>query len=174
MNPNFSMFLSFFIIFLHFLFFSNFSFFSFFHFAFFFFQKKFIFSCSSFFFFLFFIFLRFSFLFLFLFWDMLEIRFFLASIASSFLVTFLFFEPSRERGRRGTSLGPLFFFSVVFLGVKSSFSKTLFNFLLFSKEKTFFFSFSCISNMFYCWHWKKSLTVSSVVGAPWRCGVLTT
>ena len=28
--------------------------------------------------------------------------------------------------------------------------------------------------MFYCWHWCQSLTVSSVVGAPWRCGVLTT
>ena len=28
--------------------------------------------------------------------------------------------------------------------------------------------------MFYCWHLYQSLTVSSVVGAPWRCGVLTT
>ena len=28
--------------------------------------------------------------------------------------------------------------------------------------------------MFYCWHQYQSLTVSSVVGAPWRCGVLTT
>ena len=28
--------------------------------------------------------------------------------------------------------------------------------------------------MFYCWHGYQSLTVSSVVGAPWRCGVLTT
>ena len=28
--------------------------------------------------------------------------------------------------------------------------------------------------MFYCWRYYQSLTVSSVVGAPWRCGVLTT
>ena len=28
--------------------------------------------------------------------------------------------------------------------------------------------------MFYYWHKYQSLTVSSVVGAPWRCGVLTT
>ena len=30
--------------------------------------------------------------------------------------------------------------------------------------------------MLYCWHWYQNLTtdVSSVVGAPWRCGVLTT
>ena len=28
--------------------------------------------------------------------------------------------------------------------------------------------------MFYCWHEYQSLTVSSVVSAPWRCGVLTT
>ena len=31
-----------------------------------------------------------------------------------------------------------------------------------------------LSNMFYCWHEYQSVTVSSVVGAPWRCGVLTT
>ena len=32
-----------------------------------------------------------------------------------------------------------------------------------------------LSNIFRCWHWYHSLTVdvSSVVGAPWRCGVLT-
>ena len=28
--------------------------------------------------------------------------------------------------------------------------------------------------MFYCRHQYQSLIVSSVVGAPWRCGVLTT
>ena len=28
--------------------------------------------------------------------------------------------------------------------------------------------------MFYCLHQKRVLNVSSVVGAPWRCGVLTT
>ena len=28
--------------------------------------------------------------------------------------------------------------------------------------------------MFYCWHKYQSLTVFSAVGAPWRCGVLTT
>ena len=32
-----------------------------------------------------------------------------------------------------------------------------------------------LSNLFHCWHQYQSLTadVSSVVGAPWRCGVLT-
>ena len=50
-------------------------------------------------------------------------------------------------------------------------------FFHFSDEKSFFFFFLVfLSNMFYCWHQYQSLTVdvSSVVGAPWRCGVLTT
>ena len=36
--------------------------------------------------------------------------------------------------------------------------------------------FLFFSNMFHCWHQFQSLTVdvSSIVGAPWRCGVLTT
>ena len=39
-----------------------------------------------------------------------------------------------------------------------------------------FFFLVFLSNMFHCWHWHQTLTVdvSSVVGAPWRCGVLTT
>ena len=39
----------------------------------------------------------------------------------------------------------------------------------------FFFVFQYIY-IFHCWHQFQSLTVdvSSVVGAPWRCGVLTT
>ena len=48
-------------------------------------------------------------------------------------------------------------------------------FFHFSEEKVSSFLFSCISfKYFYCWHQYQSLTVSSVVGAPWRCGVLTT
>ena len=27
-----------------------------------------------------------------------------------------------------------------------------------------------LSNIFNCWRWYQSLIVSSVVGAPWRCG----
>ena len=42
-----------------------------------------------------------------------------------------------------------------------------------------FFFFSCFFSFFkkkvsHCQHLHQSLTVSSVVGAPWRCGVLTT
>ena len=45
----------------------------------------------------------------------------------------------------------------------------------FSVEKVSSFLFSCISfKYFFCWRQYQSLTVSSVVGAPWRCGVLTT
>ena len=50
-----------------------------------------------------------------------------------------------------------------------------FLFSFFSAEKfLLFFFLVLVSNMFYCWHQYQSLTVSSVVGAPWRCGVLTT
>ena len=48
----------------------------------------------------------------------------------------------------------------------------LFSFFLKKKVSPFFIVF--LSNIFYCWHQHQSLTVSSVVGAPWRCGVLTT
>ena len=43
----------------------------------------------------------------------------------------------------------------------------------FSEEKSFFFSFFLVflSNMFYSRHQNQSLTVSSEVGAPKRCGV---
>ena len=46
----------------------------------------------------------------------------------------------------------------------------------FVRRKSLFFSFFLVflSNMFYCWHQCQSLTVSSVVGDPWRCGVLAT
>ena len=46
-------------------------------------------------------------------------------------------------------------------------------FFHFSEEKVFFL-IVFLSNIFNCWRWYQSLTVSSVVGAPWRCGVLTT
>ena len=51
----------------------------------------------------------------------------------------------------------------------------IFFFSFFPKKKfllLFFLVF--LSNIFYCWRQYQSLTVSSVVGAPWRCGVLTT
>ena len=49
-------------------------------------------------------------------------------------------------------------------------------FFIFSEEKSFIFSFFLyfFQICFYCWQLCQSLTVSSVVGAPWRCGVLTT
>ena len=52
----------------------------------------------------------------------------------------------------------------------------VFHFFHFSEEKSFFSSFflALLSNIFYCWRQFQSLTVSSVVGAPWRCGVLMT
>ena len=69
---------------------------------------------------------------------------------------------SRPAGRSGGHLGgPV----VHILSFFSFFSRK--KFLLF-----FFLVF--LSDMFYCWHYYQSLTVSFVVGAPWRCGVLTT
>ena len=63
-------------------------------------------------------------------------------------------------------------------------SPLIFSFFHFFISFFFIFSFVCfffffyfdafLSNMFLCWHYHQSLTVSSVVGAPWRCGVLTT
>ena len=43
-------------------------------------------------------------------------------------------------------------------------------------EKSIFFLFSFLSKNYHCQHQYQSLTVdlSSAVGAPWRCGVLTT
>ena len=50
-----------------------------------------------------------------------------------------------------------------------------FSFFIFPKKKVVLFFFLVfLSNIFSCWRWYQSLTVSSVVGAPWRCGVLTT
>ena len=47
---------------------------------------------------------------------------------------------------------------------------------LFSEKKCFFLFLFILSNIFHCQHQYQSLTVdvSSVVGAPWRRGVLTT
>ena len=49
---------------------------------------------------------------------------------------------------------------------------TLFRFKIF----VFFCVFAFLSNTFNCQHSHRNFTkdVSSVVGAPWRCGVLTT
>ena len=50
--------------------------------------------------------------------------------------------------------------------------------LIFSLKNCFLFFLFLVflSNAFHCWHQYQSLTKygSSVVGAPWRCGVLTT
>ena len=50
-----------------------------------------------------------------------------------------------------------------------------FIFFIFPKKKfLLFFFLEFLSNIFSCWRQYQSLTVSSVVGAPWRRGVLTT
>ena len=92
-----------------------------------------------------------------------------------------------------TPLGPLFLFFLLFFFRFLSFHLVfifsffvhffifrffnVFHFVIFSREKVSSFLFSCTCfKYFYCWHKYQSLTVdvSSVVGAPWRCGVLTT
>ena len=101
----------------------------------------------------------------------------MASIASRFLVTFFFFKKKKNifLSRLGRSLGPL----VLFFEEKFPFLFYLLIFLslfpFFPRKKFLLFFFLVfLSNMFYCWRQYQSLTVSSVVGAPWRCGVLTT
>ena len=55
------------------------------------------------------------------------------------------------------------------------FSFLHFLFSFFPKKKFLIFFFLVfLSNILFCWRLYQSLTVSSVVGAPWRCGVLTT
>ena len=51
---------------------------------------------------------------------------------------------------------------------------SLFHFFL--EKNVVFYIFVFLSNIFHCWHQSQSSTmnVSSIVGAPWRCGVLTT
>ena len=95
--------------------------------------------------------------------------YYLASIASRFLGTFLFeriFFFSRLGGSV-TPFEPLFLFQ-------------LFSFLHFFHFPNFLFSLKIVFLFFPLFHkhmpLQKGLTkdVSSVVGAPWRCGVLTT
>ena len=116
--------------------------------------------------------------------------FFWASISLRFLLPVLmknqFLGPSRVAGiSGGTPLGPLFFFSYFFSHFLSFFMFLcsflhffifLMFFIFFFQKKKFvlFFLLVFLSNMFYCWHQYQSLTVSSVVGAPWRCRVFTT
>ena len=83
----------------------------------------------------------------------------------------------------GTPLGPLFLFFLPFFFSRFFFVFFLpfiFSFFLFFLFISSFFDFlmffhflsSCISfKYFFCWRSSQSLTVSSVVGAPWRCGV---
>ena len=58
----------------------------------------------------------------------------------------------------------------------SCFSLLFSIFCFFFQKCYFFFSLVFLSDMFHCWHWCQISTVeiSSVVGAPWRCGVVTT
>ena len=81
-------------------------------------------------------------------------------------------------------MGPLFlFFLLVFSPIVSLFSCFfifhffsfvvhffIFGFFYFFHFLFFIFSEEKVSSFLLC----QSLTVSSVVGAPWRCGVLTT
>ena len=54
-------------------------------------------------------------------------------------------------------------------------STVIFSLIPFLQKKLFLFFFLVfLSKKFYCWHKYQSLIVSSVVGAPWSCGVLTT
>ena len=57
-----------------------------------------------------------------------------------------------------------------------SFLFSCFRLLFFFSKVFFFFFLVCLSTRFHCWHYKQRLTVdvSSVVGSPWRCGVLMT
>ena len=76
----------------------------------------------------------------------------------------------REGVRKGPFEGDpafMFFISHVF---------HLFHFLFFSCKNvpSIFFFLVFPSKMFHCWHQYQSVDVSSVVGAPPRCGVLTT
>ena len=159
---------SFFFIFFSFLLFSSFSFF--------------VLHFSS----LFFIFLLFFFMFSsfsFMFFHFLCLCWvarnpiFWASIASRFLETLKKFSSRLGRYLFGPSLF-LFFSLVYLLFLKKSFFLfylLIFLFSFFRKKKVSSFLFLVfLSNLFYCWHQYQSLTVSSVVGAPWRCGVLTT
>ena len=129
-RPNFFIFLSFFIIFLHFFvvfssFFLIFPFFHFFHF--FMFRFFFLFLFSS----CFFIFLHFFVLFFFS--GLLGIRFFVASIASRFLVSF---PPKKQFGPSFPFFSRLNFLKMFpFSFLSDSFS--LF-FFIFSQEKSFF------------------------------------
>ena len=166
-------------IFFHFLSFS----FMFFHFFFIFFHFSFIFYHFLSFSVIFFHFLSFSFVFV----GCSKSDFFWASISSRFLLTVLlwknqFLGPSRVVIT--LHWAPLFLFFLLFFPVffLSFFLLLIFSFFVHS----FFFDFLMffissfflvfLSYIFHCWHQYQSLTVdvSSVVGAPWRCGVLMT
>ena len=79
----------------------------------------------------------------------------------------------REREVEGVKKGPfegdfaLMYF--IFL-----FSCIPFVFFLAKMFLLFVFFLVFLSKRFHCWHWYHSIDVSSVVGAPWRCGVVTT
>ena len=93
----------------------------------------------------------------------------MASIASQFLVTFLEkknFDPSREV----TPLRcPILFFLFFIL-----FSFSIFSLFLVLLGKCVFLFFFLKKCRFQHLYWCLTKDVSSVVGAPWRCGVLTT
>ena len=121
----------------------------------------------------FFMFLLFASLFLLLFWVARNPIFFGLNCSKISCSIKKNFEPSR-----GAPLWALFsFFCSCPIKKKKLFlfSKNFF-FFHFSQKKSFFFFFflEFLSNKFNCWRSYQSLPVSSVVGAPRRCGVLTT
>ena len=131
------------------------------------------FHCLSFhFIFFLFLFLSFSFSFLlFSFFVFLYYCFFWASISLRFLFTFLqkkfsIFRPVSG----GTPLRPLFPFLLPLFF--PPFFPSFFFFLDLVLLFFFLFFLVFLSNIFNCWRYYQSLTVSSVVGAPWRCGRL--
>ena len=134
-------------------------------------------------------FLSFSFIF-FVFVGCSKSDFFWASISSRFLLTVIMLKINSWGHLGWYPFGPFSFFPTFFLPfflvftLIFSFFVHFFIFLIFDvflfsffqKKKVSSFPFSCISKKCHCWHLHQSLTVdvSSVVGAPWRCGVLTT
>ena len=77
--------------------------------------------------------------------------------------------------KKNQFLGSLFLFFLLFFLPFFVFSLAFyfqfFHFLFYFSERKIFLRFLLVSltNMFYCWQRHQS-----VVGAPWRCGVLTT
>ena len=94
-------------------------------------------------------------------------------VGNPFGPSFPFFFPTTFFSRF-LSFYLLFFISHL-LFISSFFDCLMFSTFFFSffpkKRFLLFFFLVFLSNIFYCWRQYQSLTVSSVVGAPWRRGV---